>query len=494
MGRVLCIWLSQLPLDRLARLGDPRTEGAFAVVAETGNAWRVTHVSPAAKAAGVDVGLSLADARAICPDLATERADVMREQTFLMALARWADCLSPKVAVDEPDGLLLDISGCAHLFGGEAAMGHHCRELLGALKIESRTGIADTKGAARALARCAGDAVAIAAPGETADALRSLPVAGLDLPPRVAGDLRRVGLDSIGQLYAIQPAELARRFGIDTARWLAAALGQTPEPITPLKPAAVYAARMTLPEPIGLQADLERVIERLAESVCERLRAAAKGARRFILAVHSVDAGDHQLRIGFARPCAAVKPILEQLSHPLGRLRMEYGADRLRLAAEDVEPIRPLQTVIGRDTGSSEELDCIVSTLGNRLGFDRIRRFAARESHLPEREFDTVEAANGGEEIWKRTPRNRPLRLFVPPERLRPLEAGRPPRRFTWRNGTFETKSAIGPERLAPEWWKAGDLRIRDYWRVQTCSGPRLWLMSHPGERPPDWFVAGRFP
>ena len=494
MGRVLCIWLPQLPLDRFARLGDPHTEGAFAVVAETGNAWRVTHVSAAAKAAGVEVGLSLADARAICPGLASEPADVMREQAFLMALARWADRLSPRVALDGPDGLLLDISGCAHLFGGEAAMGRQCRELLDALKIESRVGIADTKAGARALARCAGDAIAIAAPGETADALSPLPVAGLDLPPRVADDLRRVGLDCIGQLYAVQPRELARRFGIETARSLAAALGQTREPFTPLKPAAVYAARMTLPEPIGLQADLERVIERLAESVCERLRGDAKAARRFVLALRCVDTGDHEFRIGFARPCAAVKPILEQLSRPLARLRIEYGADRLRLAAEEVEPVRPLQTVIDRDTGSSEQLDRIVSTLGNRLGFDRVRRFAARESHLPEREFDTVEAATGGEKTWTRTPGSRPVRLFVPPEPLRPLEAGRPPRRFAWRNGTYETKSATGPERLAPEWWKAGDPRIRDYWRVQTRSGPRLWLMSHPGERPPDWFVAGRFP
>ena len=299
---------------------------------------------------------------------------------------------------------------------------------------------------------------------------------------------------SIGQLYEIESAQLARRFGIETARSLAAALGQTPEPFAPLKPAAVYAARMPLPEPIGLQDDLERVVARLAESVCERLRADATGARRFVLTLRCVDSGDHEIRIGFARPCAAVKPILEQFSHPLGRLRIEYGADRLRLAAEDVEPIRPVQTVIGPNAGSGEALDRIVSTLGNRLGFGRVRRFAARESHLPEREFDTVEAATGGEEIWTRTPRSRPVRLFVPPEPVRPLEAGRPPRRFAWRNGTYETKSAIGPERLAPEWWKAGDPRIRDYWRVQTRSGPRLWLMSHPGERPPDWFVAGRFP
>ena len=494
MGRVLCIWLPQLPLDRRVRLGDPRTEGAFAVVTLAGNAWRVAHVSASSKAAGVGAGMVVADARAICPELATEPADPMREHALLMALARWADRLSPKVALDGSDGLALDISGCAHLFGGEAAMGRHCRDLLGALKIESRIGIADTKGAARALARCADDPIATAAAGGTADALGALPIAGLDLAPQVVQDLRGVGLDTIGQLYAIETAELARRFGIETVRTLAAALGQTPEPLSPLKPATVYAARMTLPEPIGLQADVEQVVERLAESVCERLRTDGKGARLFVLTVRCVDSGDQIVKIGFARPCATVKPILEQLSHPLGRLKIEFGADWFRLAAEQVESTQPLQTVIGRDAGCGEELDRIVSTLGNRLGFDRIRRFVPRESHLPEREFDTVEAANGGEETWTRTPRSRPVRLFLPPEPLRMLERGRPPHRFQWRNETYETKTAIGPERLAPEWWEAGDHRIRDYWRIQTRSGPRLWLMSHPGARPPDWFVAGRFP
>ncbi len=493
MGRVLCIWLPQLPLDRRARLGDPRTDGAFAVVALAGNAWRVTHVSQAAKADGVSVGMAVPDARAICPELATEPADPMREQALLMALARWADRLSPRVALDEPDGLALDISGCAHLFGGEEAMSRHCRDLLGALRVGSRIGIADTKGAARALARCAVDPVAIAAAGGTADALTALPLAGLDLPPQIMGDLRRVGLETIGQLYAIDTAELARRFGIETTRSLAAALGHMPEPLAPLKPAAVYAARMTLPEPVGLQADVEWVVERLAESVCGRLRAAAKGARRFVLTVRCVDTGDRILRVGFARPCADVGPIVEQISHPLGRLKFEFGADWFRLAAEHVEPTQALQTVIGRDAGSGEELDRIVSTLGNRLGFDRIRRFAPRESHLPEREFETIEAAGGCAATWIRAPRKRPLRLFVPPEPLRMLEPGRPPQRFQWRNGTYETGTAKGPERLAPEWWEAGDPRIRDYWRVQTLSGPRLWLLSHPGARPPDWFVAGRF-
>jgi len=364
------------------------------------------------------------------------------------------------------------------------------------LQIKAHGAVADTKGAAQALARFKAAPIAIADAGEMRTALKDVPIAALNLPPRTIHDLARTGLKQIGELYSIKTGELTRRFGLELSRHLAAALGYEPDPIAPSAMEAIYAARLSLPEPVGLQSDLIGVLEKLAASVCKRLEKASKGARRFRLIVRCVDTGDHDVTIGFTRAVNAPRLVVQQFEHPLDKLTIGFGADWFRLVAEQVELIYPTQGTIGKATIREDDLDRLVSTLGNRLGFDRIRRFQAEESHLPEREFITVEAASVSKPVWIKTAalRPRPLRLFRQPERLHALKPGRPPIEFEWRRQAYRTKSASGPERLLPEWWVEGDHRTRDYWKVHTVSGPRLWLLTYPGENAPDWFVAGQFP
>lgn len=494
MVRVLSIWLPQLPLDRLIRRRDPRTTGAFAITSEIKNAPRITHLSEAAIAAGLSRGLSVPDARAICPELLTEPSDPHREDALLRALWRWSDQLSPRVALDKPDGLVLDITGCAHLFGGEQAMGTHARERLSDIDIVSKIGIADTKGAARALARFGISHVSIAPPGKTRSALASLPIAALFLDTHVTSELAQAGLKTIGQLYEIQSAELARRFGLELTNAIFTSVGQTPDPITPAATDPVYSARMTLPDPIGFLSDIENVLERLAQSVCTRLEKDQKGARCFHLTVRCVDTGNHNLSVGFARPCFQVGPVLQQFAKPLDDLKIEFGADWFRLEAVHIEPIRSHQLGLGQTDHVNDNVARLVTTLGNRLGFDHVRKFISYDSHLPEREAVQVEAVSTKSDIpWRKVPRKRPVQLFPYPEVLRPIEAGRPPKKFEWRRQSYVTAKTKGPERLTPEWWRQGDHRIRDYWRVETEEGPRLWLLTYPASKRADWFVAGRF-
>ena len=230
----MSIWLPELPLDRLRRTGDPRlTSGPFAIIAEQKNAWRVTHINKSAQQAGVAIGLPLADARAICPDLLSEPADAVRENILLRALWRWADILSPRISLDAPDGLLLDIAGCAHLFGGERDMAENALQRLSDLTIKSRIGVADTKGAAKALSRFGKREIEIAEIGKTSEALAALPIAALGLQQSLVTDLARTGLTVIGQLYSQSSGELARRFGLELTKALGTAKGQAPDPITP---------------------------------------------------------------------------------------------------------------------------------------------------------------------------------------------------------------------------------------------------------------------
>ena len=495
MRRILSIWLPQLPLDRRARLGDPRLAGPFAVIAESGNAWRLSHVNPAARLAGAMPGQSLTDARAVCPDLLSEPADPLREEVLLRALRRWADALSPLVAIDAPDGLLLDISGCAQLFGGEVAMAADARERLQDLQLSARIGIADSRGAARALARFAAEPVTIAAAGETAAALAELPVAALGIDAEQSERLARVGLRTVAQLTAIRSRELARRFGPELGRSLGMALGQEADTldVEPLEPR--FAARMAVPEPIAYRSDVEAVLLRLANSVCRRLERRGKGARQFRLIVAAVDSGARELTVGFARPGADPAAVLKQFAPALDELRLEFGADGFRLIAEQVETMPLQQLALDGSVTTAPDIAEILTTLGNRLGFERICRFEPAASHLPQREFVRIEAS-GGRPVrpWQAGQRRRPLRMFDPPERLRVLNAGRPPERFKWRNTLYATASSAGPERLAAEWWRDEEPVLRDYWVVQTEDGATLWLLNYPDRDEDDWYVAGRFP
>lgn len=494
MKRVLYIWLPQLPLDFRIRKGDPRIDAPFAIISEIKNAWRLTHLSAAAQEAGLSPGASLADARAICPSLLTEPADPTREAALLRALWRWADHLSPWVALDAPDGLYLDITGCAHLFGGEAGMATQALERLSDMDITARIGIADTKSAAAGLARYGRSAVEISDEGGTTSSLKAYPVEALRLTEKVSADLRRAGLKTIGQLSKIKTAELARRFGLDLTKTLAATLGHAPDPISPRAAEPVYAARMTLPDPIGLKDDLLNVLDRLMASVCKRLEKDANGARRFYLTVRCVDTGDHILQIGFARPTHDVRAIKQQFERPLDALKIEFGADWFRLEAAHVEPIQPFQISLDQHKQVLDDTSKIISTLGNKLGFDRVRQFQPVQSHLPEREFIHVEAMDRRTPVhWTRSPRRRPVRLFTRPERIVTLEAGRPPKRFQWRKDVYSVHRANGPERLSSEWWENADGTVRDYWHVQTDDGPRFWLMTYPSSSEPNWYVAGRF-
>ena len=492
--RVLSIWMPRLPLDRLTRRQDARLAGPFAIIDEIKSAWRVTHLNDAAVTAGLKPGMTLADARSVCPSLLSQPKDGVRESALLRALWRWADRFSPFVAIEPPDGLVLDITGCAHLFGGESAMADQARTQLSHMHLESRIGVADTRRAAWALARFGARQIELASAGQSAAALSCLPLQALNLPISVTHDLHRVGLKRVDQLYGIKSSELARRFGLEVPQTLSKALGHTPDPVTPKSADRVYATRMSLPEPIGLSADVLGVLLRLAEPVCNKLEADQMGARRFVFTIRAVDGQDKILSIGLSKPCAVPRLIVQQFTHAIDQLSLDFGADRFRLQAQDVEPVREYQATLTQGE-RQDDIAQLISTLGNRLGFDRVRRWTPYDSHLPERAFASVEALSCEvSAVWPACKRQRPIRLYHPAEPVELIEPGRPPKRFAWRHKSYETCTAQGPERLSDEWWRVGAQPQRDYWRVQTCDGPRLWMLNHPGARRASWYVAGQLP
>lgn len=542
--RILSLWFPRLAAERVLRRQAGALPAPFAVVADRQGAQVLASLNAEAEAAGLRAGMPLRDATAICAGLVHRAADPLADAHFLTVLRRWAGRFSPWVAEEAPDALVLDLTGCAHLFGGEAALMAEAEADCTRMGLTVRMGLADTRGAAWALARYAGregaapdrngdaieqearatrsravkrrhwerggaapalpsgavvDGKGVAAPGQTRQALAGLPLTALRLPPEAVEGLSRLGLRRVADIMGLPRAALARRFGVDVLRRLDQALGLEPEPVAPARAPLHFAVRLTLPDPIGLRGDVEAGIDRLLPALCARLKAAARGARMVRLEAFRTDGTVARLEVGLARPADEPDRIRPLLALKLDGLEAGFGIDCLRLEAGLTEPLSPLQHRGGGDGQAVEPggLDDLLGRLAARLGAEAVTRLHPAESHIPEKSSITLAALWSAPHAgpWPRAATPRPLRIFRP-EPVSAEGAGpRPPARFRWRGRNWALAKAEGPERIAPEWWLENpDWRSgpRDYWRVEAEGGARLWLFyAHGGAVSGGWFCQG---
>ncbi|WP_170409820.1 Y-family DNA polymerase [Ruegeria atlantica] len=484
--RVVSLRFPRLASDRVLR--QCPIDRPFALTLKQKNANRIYCLNATATQQGLHQGMPYADARAFCPNLQSQVAQPEQDQRFLRTLRRWATRYCPWVGLEGKDGLVMDITGSAHLFGGEAAMLTDMRMRLMRAGISTQIGLADTRGAAWALAHY-GEGVAPS--GEALATLAALPVAALRIEDSISIALQRLGLRSIGDLARAARAPLTRRFGPGLLLRLDQALGTQPEEISPCADPPHYAVRITLPEPIGLLSDVMAGAERLLVQLCAKLQTQEVGARSLCMTLRRVDQDQQQVELRLARPLRDARRILPLFERGLSEVYAGFGIDQLRLEATQVEAL-PVQQISHVSGGEKGKLDDLISRLGTRIGLENIQRFLPADSHIPERSFIVAPAAYSDPAgSWIST-HPRPITLF-PPE---PIAAtgSRPPTRFRWRRMSLTTGRTTGPERIAPEWWLEDDnwrSGIRDYWRVETREGRRLWLFYTPQN--PGWFVQGEF-
>ncbi|MCC2601032.1 Y-family DNA polymerase [Sphingopyxis yananensis] len=467
----------------------------FALVNKQGQHERLYCVNHAAEQAGLYIGMAVTQARALCRNLTLWPAAPDDDTQFLRHLRRWTQRYTPWASIDGTDGLLLDITGAAHLFGGEMMMLTDIRRRLDAMGLSCRLGLADTRGAAWALAHYH---EAIAPVGETETAIEHLPVAALRLEPDMVVALQRLGLRRIADLQATARAPLARRFGPDLLAKLDQAMGFRSEPLSPDADPPYYAASMTLAEPIGLLDDLWRGLDELLSRLCVTLTNQHMGMRAMELVLRRVDKASLTLPLRLAAPMRDKDRILPLFSRQLEMVDSGFGIDQLRLRALQVEPLAMEQ--MGAEV--VPDLNDLITRIGTRIGLNNIQRFTPHDSHWPERSFALAPATshqgarNWGPQDWGRSPL-RPTCLF-PPEPIYAHHDGRrePPHEFQWRRDIFTIAKASGPERIAPEWWNSTQ-SLRDYWYVQTSQGRRLWIFHTPQDKGyaqgSGWFVQGEF-
>jgi len=517
------------------------------------SALRLVALDETAERLGLRAGQTLADARAMIPALAVADDDPAADRALLATVADWAERYTPLVALDTSQqqearsgeaatgkqtiparsgeaatgkqtiparsgeaatgkrqhGLMLDITGSSHLFGGEEALLADLLARLAARGLHAAAAIADTPGAASAAARFGGPS--IVPEGGATDVLRPLPLAALRLDHETVAALDRTGLKRIGQIVEAPRAPLAARFGAVLLRRLDQALGREEEAINPRRPVPAMIAERCLAEPITREEDIVAVLASLATTLSRQLEARGLGARRLELALFRVDGAMKRIAVGAGRPLNAPRPVLaifrEKFAGLGEAIDAGFGFDMVRLAAAAVDPVDPAQIDLAGNAVAASDLDGLIDRIGARLGSRHVARIRAHDSHIPERAaiFEEINEED------RRSDRNqtrgeedegdtisRPLRLFARPE---PVEAiaevpDGPPVRFRWRRALYQVVRAEGPERIAPEWWCDDDF-TRDYFRVEDPAGRRFWLYReglYGSERTaPRWYLHGVF-
>ena len=550
--RIMSLWFPRLPVERVLRLRKDTLPFPVAIVGDRNGAQALVSLNEEAEAAGLCVGQPLRDASAMCGNLVTHSADPLAEAAFLGVLRRWAGKFSPWVAEEAPASLMIDLTGCAHLFGGEPSLLAQAESDCADLGLTVQAGIADTAGAAWALARFAGqvagtdrngDAIdqearatrsravkrrgwerggaapalgaavkrgaqgCIAAAGNIREALAPLPLAALRLAPEVTEGLARLGLRRVDDLLILPRAPFARRFGAAALRRLDQALGAEPEPITPARAPLYFATRITFPDPIGLRTDLEAAIDRLLPALCARLVEKGRGARQLRLQSFRSDGKVEGFDVGLARPADQAARIRPLLLLKLDSLDPGLGIDRLRLEVTDSEPLHVKQHRGHFDTNNTNSqrnetdgaLDDLISILGAKLGCEAVIWMHPAQSRLPDQATLSLAAAwaDPASAPWPKPPNHRPLLLFPPESTIAPAEDEMPPARFRWRGRELVTRMAIGPERILPEWWLAPApwrSGARNYWRIEAGGGERLWVFHAKGlEVSGGWYCEGTF-
>jgi protein ImuB len=487
------------------------------LVQTVAGARRVTRCCERAAAAGVRNGMTLAHARALMTDGAgdgdvhVEPFDEERGTRALAALATWAVRFSPVVAVDPPDGLLLDVTGCERLFHGERRLVNLIANSVEWLGFSTRVATARTYGAAWATARFGAHARTIADAGTERETLAALPVEALRIDPDTVAALREVAIDRIGHLLVLERRDLAARFGLDLVRRLDQALGREAEVIEPIRPLAPVRVERAFDGPVRQLEAVTITVREMVGELAQILERREGGARRLDLACERLDAEELRVRVELSRPSRRARHLWSLLAPKVETIHLGYGIERLTLTATRVGALPHVQQArwgAGEGGGGAGDraLGELVDTLAVRLGPHRTVQVEPAASHVPERAFRPVAVtpdarsapadATGTDAAGPAGLSERPSILFTRPEPadVIAITPDGPPSWVRWRTVPRTVVVACGPERIGAEWWGErngeGD-GTRDYFKVQDEAGRWLWLYRDLESG--RWFVHGQW-
>lgn len=495
MPRYVSIAFPYLLTEYVARKQPEFRGKAFVLASRQRGRMVIDAVSSHAMHKGIRTGMVLADCKAIFPELEMLESEPGRAEMLLQALAEWSIFYTPFAAIDLSDGLILDSSGCTHLWGGEAAYLEHIKIKLAGYGYTVQTAIADTISAAWAMARFGNEL--IIAPGKQRQALQNLPPAALRLESTILARLKKLGMRHIGNFIDMPPSVLRRRFGSELPKRIAQALGSEIELIIPVRPIEPYQERLSSMEPIASATGITIAIKELLEILCLRFEAEGLGLRHCIFKAFRVDGAVQQIEIGTGHPSRNTDHLFRLFEHKIATLEPALGFELFILEAPKVEPVTQEQAALWNaasqnDLKVAELLDRVVA----KIGQGSVNRYLPAEHHWPER---SVKKASP---LWEkpaaewRTDLPRPIHLLPIPEIIEVSAAlpDNPPMVFRYKATVYDIAKADGPERIEQEWWLSDGL-YRDYYCVEDKNGARYWVFRsgpYDGDKP-KWFLHGFF-
>jgi protein ImuB len=483
-NRIICVRLTHWPIDRILRRQPKLRLDPLALIQTVASRQIVADRCPRAAARGVRIGMTLAEARALCPGLRDLPHEPQRDLHQLLALGRWLIRYAPIVSPSPPDAIFLDCTGCRRLYGSWSVLIARVAAAMRHLNLRARLAIAPTPGAAWAVAACGIDQ-SIVAPETLAETLAPFPVAALRIDPHCAALLRELGVETIGQLRHLPRQSLPARFGSDLLQKLDAALGEIPEPLNPLPHHGPIAAFIRFPAPIENLEILQQAIRLLVGGLIDQLARRGCGARSLQIEFRQAHAAPVVKTLRLAFPSRQARAILNLLRCVLETVGSEEGFIAVALSAPVFEPLADAQlSLLDQELQiAGDELARLIEMLSARLGPQAIVQPELVESHLPERSFRRVEPTidpGGNSAAATVLPLVRPLHLLPRPSPIaavvRPCDDGvGMPVAFTYHGEVFRLRHADGPERIAGLWWEGGD-KTRDYFDVEDETGRRFWL------------------
>ncbi len=463
----------------------------------------VTALDAAAARLGLQTGMAVAKAQALAPGLVVMDADPRADTDGVERLALWAlQRVSPLVAADPPDGLVIDTTGVDHLHGGEVFLLESLVDKLAGFGVEARAAVAGTKGTAHAAARCLARPTIVIPPGQEVATLRLLPIAALRLEREIVRGLGTLGFERIGDLLDQPRAPFALRFGPEIGVRLDQALGRKAEPIDPVRSPEIIEVVRNFGEPISAAETITRYISKLVASLCAELESKRLGARRLDLLCHLVDNTLQATRVGTAQPTRDAKRLTRLLVDKIETIDPGFGIEKMILAATLAEPLRESQMASSLLEYAQRDVSDLIDTLANRIGDHRLYRLIPVQSDIPEHSVGRIPPLAPEIGVTWQGDWPRPPRLLPQPEAIEALALlpDHPPAWFSWRGIRRKVRRADGPERIQGEWWKRDQERatVRDYFRVEDDAGERYWIYrSGDGEHPETgsqrWFLHGIF-
>jgi protein ImuB len=429
---------------------------------------------------GVRAGMAVSAALALAPRLRIAPRDPAAETEALLGVAGWMAQFTPVVALEFPDGVLLDVAGSLKLFGGLEPLIERLREGLKEMGWSAAFAGAPTPRAAFWLV-LAGREKLIGSLDGIEPALAVLPVEVLRCDDETRAAFETIGVRTLKELHALPRDGLARRFGQRLLDDLDRALGHLPDPRNLFVPPARFRAGIELPAEVAQAEALLFAARRLIVQLSGFLAARSGGVQRFVLKLKHRDRAPTEIAVGLVAPSRDAEHFTLLVRERLSGLALAEPVREIALQAADIVPLAGsnfgLLLEEGKPPGDWEHL---VERLRARLGNEAVRGIASRAEHRPER---ASMIADLGEKQLQLDFDERPFWLLESP---RPLtEIGAVPHH----EGPLEL--LVGPERIESGWWDGDDI-ARDYFVARTRNESLVWIYrERRGEG--GWYLHGLF-